>query len=289
MNDKCLFVSDLHGKINRYQKLFNLIEKEKPFAVFMGGDLLPSSVLHSFRAGENKSDFVTDFLVKNFTRLKNSMGEDYPLTFIIMGNDDPRIAEQIFLEFDQKGLWNYIQGKIVDLGSKYKVMGYSYVPPTPFLLKDWEKYDVVRDQVKPGCINPSEGFKTFNAENENLSETIQEDLNSLTFSSPMDNMICLFHSPPYKTMLDRAALDDVKTPQGNIDVHVGSLAIKNFIQNRQPYLCLHGHIHESSRITGNWKDKINRTSLISAAYEGPELAVISFHLADLGSAKRTII
>ena len=90
-------------------------------------------------------------------------------------------------------------------------------------------------------------------------------------------------------MLDRAALDDVKTPQGNIDVHVGSLAIKNFIQNRQPYLCLHGHIHESSRITGNWKDKINRTSLISAAYEGPELAVISFHLADLGSAKRTII
>ncbi len=288
MNDKCLFVSDLHGKINRYEKLFNLIEKEKPFAVFMGGDLLPSSVLHSFRAGENKSDFVTDFLVKNFSRVKNAMGEDYPHIFIIMGNDDPRIAEQILLEFHEKGLWNYIQGKVIDLGS-YKVLGYSYVPPTPFLLKDWEKYDIVRDEIKPGCINPSDGFKTFNDKNEYLSDTIREDLNTLTHLHDTNNMICLFHSPPYKTLLDRAALDDVKTPEGNIDVHVGSVAIKKFIEDRQPYLCLHGHIHESSRITGKWSDEINRTKLISAAYEGPQLAVISFHLKDLETAKRIVI
>ncbi|MFW5757574.1 MAG: metallophosphoesterase family protein [Bacteroidota bacterium] len=289
MNDKCLFVSDLHGKIKRYEKFFKVIEKEKPFAVFMGGDLLPSSVLHRFRAGENKCDFVRDFLVSNFANLKKQMDEHYPAVFIIMGNDDPRIAEEIFLEYNQEGLWNYIQGKVVDLGP-YKVLGYSYVPPTPFLLKDWEKYDMVRDEVKQGSINPSDGFKTFNVEHENLSDTIREDLNTLTQSyDDMDNMICLFHSPPYKTLLDRAALDDVKTTQGNIDVNVGSIAIKNFIQERQPYLCLHGHIHESSRITGKWRDKINRTRLISAAYEGTELAVISFYLSDLDSAERFVI
>jgi Icc-related predicted phosphoesterase len=34
------FVSDLHGKKDRYEKLFNKIEAEKPASVFLGGDLL---------------------------------------------------------------------------------------------------------------------------------------------------------------------------------------------------------------------------------------------------------
>lgn len=287
MNDKCFFVSDLHGKINKYEKLFKVIEEEKPLALFMGGDLLPSSVLHSFRAGENKSDFVSDYLVRNFSRLKNKMGDDYPGVFIIMGNDDPRIAEKILIEFHQQGLWNYVQGTIAELG-KYKVMGYAFVPPTPFLLKDWEKYDIEKNMVKPGCIDPSEGFKTSDVESKLHPDTIEEDLKDLTSSVDMENMICLFHSPPYNTLLDRAALDGVKTAEGEIDVHVGSVAIKNFIQYRQPYLSLHGHIHESSRITGKWREKINRTTLISAAYEGPELAVISFHLTNLDAVKRVV-
>ena len=37
----CFFVSDLHGKIDRYQKLFSFIKTEKPAAVFIGGDLFP--------------------------------------------------------------------------------------------------------------------------------------------------------------------------------------------------------------------------------------------------------
>jgi len=31
------------------------------------------------------------------------------------------------------------------------------VPPTPFLLKDWEKYDVSA-YVDPGCVSPEEGY-----------------------------------------------------------------------------------------------------------------------------------
>ena len=38
----CFFVSDLHGQLNRYQVLFSKILEEKPAAVFLGGDLLPS-------------------------------------------------------------------------------------------------------------------------------------------------------------------------------------------------------------------------------------------------------
>ena len=41
MSCRCFFVSDLHGKIDRYTKLFEAVASEKPQAVLLGGDLLP--------------------------------------------------------------------------------------------------------------------------------------------------------------------------------------------------------------------------------------------------------
>jgi len=37
--NNCFFVSDLHGKIDRYRKLFSEIITDEPSAVFLGGDL----------------------------------------------------------------------------------------------------------------------------------------------------------------------------------------------------------------------------------------------------------
>ena len=35
MSCRCLFVSDLHGKIERYDTLFSVAEEEKPDAMFL--------------------------------------------------------------------------------------------------------------------------------------------------------------------------------------------------------------------------------------------------------------
>jgi len=69
-------------------------------------------------------------------------------------------------------------------------------------------------------------------------------------------------------------------------VHVGSIAVRRFIETRQPHLTLHGHIHESARLTGSWRDRIGRTLLLSAAHDGPELALIRFDLEHPGNAIR---
>ena len=74
-----------------------------------------------------------------------------------------------------------------------------------------------------------------------------------------------------------------------LDVHVGSAAIAQFITEKQPYLTLHGHVHESTRLTGEWKQQFGRTWAFSAAHDGPELALVTFDLHNLREAQRELI
>jgi len=287
MNDLCFFVSDLHGKVERYKKLFDMIESLRPRAVFFGGDLLPAGIAKALRIGVGYNDFVSDFMVKQFSQLKDRMKNRYPAVFLILGNDDPRIEEKNIQFYERQGLWRYIHMKCADLAG-YTVYGYSYVPPTPFMMKDWERYDVSR-YVDPGCSHPTTGFRTVNIKEDIEFETIRKDLNNMTGDQDLSKAIFLFHSPPYYTFLDRAALDGVKIDHVPADVHVGSIAIKELIEERSPYITMHGHIHESSRITGYWKQKISKTWAFSAAYDGEELAVVQFSLAVPHEAERVII
>ena len=97
------------------------------------------------------------------------------------------------------------------------------------------------------------------------------------------------HAPPYDTHLDRAALDGKSIDHVPIDVHVGSIAVRRFIEARQPLLTLHGHVHESARLTGSWRERIGRTWCLSAAHDGPELALVRFDPEDPGGAVRDLL
>ena len=74
-----------------------------------------------------------------------------------------------------------------------------------------------------------------------------------------------------------------------LDVHVGSIAVKRFIERRRPMLTLHGHVHESARLTGHWQERIGRTLCLSAAHDGPELALVSFDTESLADAERVLL
>ena len=282
----CFFVSDLHGNIDRYQKLFAKIEEELPNILFLGGDILPP-VFYS-PANNEYDDFFEDILLKGFLKLKKNLGSSYPKVFLILGNDDGAYFEDSIVRAEDFGVWKYIHNKKIELG-EYNIYGYNYVPPTPFQLKDWEKYDVSR-YVDPGCISPEEGKHSKKLEkNEIKYSTIQNDIEKLVQEKNLDKSIFLFHSPPYKTKLDRAALDGKKIDHVPLDVHVGSIAIKRFIENQQPLLTLHGHIHESAEITGAWNDRIGKTYSFSAAHNGSELALVKFNLESLDKSERELL
>jgi Icc-related predicted phosphoesterase len=249
---------------------------------------MPSALALKQSVYEAYIDFIDGFLAPQFLELKDLLGSSYPEIFFILGNDDGKFIEPSLKQWDEKGIWNYIHFKKIPFGD-YFVYGYNYVPPTPFRLKDWEKYDVSR-YVDPGCISPEEGKYTITInENEIKYGTMKNDLELLTDNDDVSNSIFLFHSPPYKTNLDAAPLAGKIIDNVPLDVNVGSIAIKQFIEKRQPLITMHGHIHESSTITGSWKDKIGNTVCFSAAYEGKELSLIRFNPEEPAKAERELV
>jgi len=283
---KFIAVSDLHGRISRYEKLFELIRDEQPDAVFIAGDLTQG--FYRIHLGEDIEGFILKYLRDDLQKLKDEMQENYPAIFVIMGNDDPRLLEEAVQKLDADGLWNYVHNRRIEWKG-YHISGYAYVPPTPFQMKDWEKFDISRF-VDVGAIAPDGGFRTVEADPLELEwGTIKRDLEKLYADENLTYDICIFHSPPYKTQLDRAALDGKMIDYAPLDVHIGSIAIKEFIQKRQPLLTLHGHVHESTRITGNWQENINKTLMFNCANDGDELAVIRINTKDIGLAKRSLI
>jgi Icc-related predicted phosphoesterase len=284
----CFFVSDLHGLVARYRKLFRLIERERPRLLFMGGDILPSGILSMTNDKDVPSDFINHFLIKELVCLQSIMGREFPGIFVILGNDDGRLEESAMKAGEKKKLWKYMHQRAVDFEG-FRIFGYAYVPPTPFRCKDWERYDVSR-YVDPGCMSPEEGLHSTPVVMEEIRyATISDDLEKLAGGGVHERSVFLFHTPPYQTKLDRAALDGKKIDHVPLDVHVGSIAVKKFIERYQPLLSLHGHIHESARLTGSWRDRIGRTLCFSAAHDGPELALVRFDLERPGRAIRELV
>mgnify|MGYP006296108207 CR=1 FL=1 len=284
----CFFVSDLHGKLERYRSLFDAVARERPEAVFMGGDLLPGGFGLGASGERPPADFINEVIGHGLERLRDRLGADYPQIFVILGNDDPRFEEAAVLELATRGLWRYAQDRRSMFGWR-PVYGYAYVPPSPFALKDWERYDVSR-YVDPGCVSPEEGMRSVPvAEHVARYATIMEDLRRMTEGEDMSEAILLCHSPPYETTLDRADLDGKMVDHAPVDVHVGSIALRRFIESRRPLITLHGHVHESARLTGSWRDTLGPTHMFSAAHDGPELALVRFDPNEPESAARELI
>lgn len=274
-----LFATDLHGRTTRYQSLAAKIRAVEPAVLFLGGDLFPHRM---------EETFLQNYLVPEFAGLKNQMGERYPEVYLILGNDDPRIFVSAIQEAEARGLWRHVHNRKMPLG-EYSLYGYACVPPTPFRLKDWERYDVSR-YCDPGSVSPEDGVRTVPIDDADVKwGTIENDLAQLTRSDDMEQSIFLFHSPPYDTPLDRAALDGRFVDHVPLDVHIGSIAIRRFIEHRQPRLTMHGHVHESARITGEWMTRIGRTVCLSAAHDGPELALVHVDLDNPENSTREVL
>jgi Icc-related predicted phosphoesterase len=233
------------------------------------------------------NQFIKDTLFSPIINIQKSTRKTTRF-FIILGNDDPRIYEHIFIDADTKGILSYIHTKTIPWKHHF-ITGYSYVPPTPFLLKDLERYDISRF-VDVGAVSPEKGRRTLPVPPDEVRyATIADDLETLSKNAPVEHTMFLFHSPPYASVLDTIDASGKMVDHAPLDTHIGSIAIQRFIAEKQPLVTLHGHAHESARLTGQWMQRFGKTYSFSAAHDGPELAVVRFDTDALHSATRDLI
>jgi len=99
-----------------------------------------------------------------------------------------------------------------------------------------------------GGSPPSPFHMPFEMPDKELEAILKRAYESLPFEVNSEKLILVSHSPPKKTKLDKIRLG----------LHVGSEAVRRFIEIAQPILCICGHIHEARGI-----DKLGRTVLVN--------------------------
>ena len=241
---KILYTADLHGNQEYYKKLIAKAKDAEIKAVVIGGDLCPKGGPTVEDAVKIQKEFLEKFFIPELSKLKKDV-------FFIMGNDDFRINETILKNANEN--LKYINKKRFNLFNK-NIVGYSFVNPTPFSLKDWEKFEDEKKEMPPQTHDYE--IRTIKKE----EGTIKVYLNNLIKLSNPKKAIYVIHAPPFNTKLD---IISSRT-------HVGSKAIREFIEKEQPYLTLHGHIHESPQMSGSYIDKIGKTACINVGSSYPE-------------------
>jgi len=255
---KLLYTSDLHGETHLYQELLELSIASSAEIIALGGDLLPSFP-PSKRYEDmipNQRIFMDEFLLPFLKKILETTSVRQ--IFLIPGNWDagyPYLFTELFegiIDLSQK---NY------RLENDYELIGYPFVPPTPFRPKDYEKMDNPEapwpPQKNPSYIRSSGQSDQLIAVDPFVylrgQETIRDDLSQLPNPLYQKRAIYIMHSPPFGTKLDFI--------QGGKSA--GSRSIKVFIEENQPLLTLHGHIHESPEISGAYIDRIGETISIN--------------------------
>lgn len=153
-------------------------------------------------------------------RLEQFRKETGKPVFMIMGNDDFSINLDLLMKAEKDGLLVLAHGKVTAIGD-YSVMGYSFINHSPFIIKDWEREESM----------------------------MLRDMKELHAKAGGKKVIVLTHAPPFGTPLD--VLYDGS--------HVGSSAMREYIEKFQPFLYLCGHIHESPAMSGVSVHKAGKT------------------------------
>ncbi len=275
---KALFTADLHGKIQLFEELKIYAKNSSIEIILLGGDILPSS-LDQIKGYEdlilNQKTFIEKFL-HNF--LKGLLDiKTLKHVFLIPGNWD--VAYHYIFEEPLKEITDLcLKGRKLNNG--YELIGFPFVPPTPFRPKDYERRDdtssTIPPQKNPSYIRSENKGEKLIAVNPyqylREKETIDEDLSRLQKPHDSQKTIYIMHSPPFDTQLDR--IEGGKK--------CGSISIRKFIEKSQPLLTLHGHIHESPKLTGSYIDRIGNTlSINPGQFSFKNLQAVIFELDDI--------
>ncbi len=228
-----------------------------------------------------QAGFAQSFLRDFAVRIRDKAGARL---YAIPGNDDWMGALPSLIGLEPDGLILIPRDRTVPASGGFLLRGYSFVPPTPFLLKDFEKRDLSRDAPpsSPGRIVTTVDGRVGETDSASFfagRPAIEDDLAAWTLGEESGKTVCVMHGPPFGTVLDRLA--DGRP--------AGSRAVRDFLMRENPLLSLHGHIHESADASGAWAQTIGKTLSVNPGQTGGRLSAVWFDPSDpAGSMTHTL-
>ena len=294
---KILFATDMHGSEGTWRKFLNASAMMKVKVAICGGDLTGKMIVpvvegkdkkysyylmgkihtvgsdkleeafkdvrgigyypHLTNESEYKAmtenpkkvdDVFHDVMTTTLSRWFDLIPEKVPpetRVVVCPGNDDRTLVDDM-IEKHERVING--EGKVIDIDESHEMVSCGWVNPSPWKTAREEEEDKLEQRLER-YISQLKNVKT---------------------------AIFNFHAPPYQTKLDEAPLlDKDLNPiiQGGsvVMVPVGSKAVKKTIEKYQPFLGLHGHIHESSGSI-----KIGRTYCVNPGSEYAEGIIRAF-------------
>ncbi|HEU5098467.1 MAG TPA: metallophosphoesterase [Roseiflexaceae bacterium] len=303
------YSADLHGDIDSYRALLELAAAAGAQAAIVGGDLLPHAI-----ALKSALQVQRDFIAERLRPLLAWFRGRHPQidVYLLAGNDDWAGAIADLDQLERERLAFPLHERVYSLidkgpsgrgggeGTKEQqalapspplpftpseglwLAGYACVPLTPFSIKDYERRD---DGPLPpfsfGMAYTSQGgeIQPTRAETIAAQPSIAEALAALARQSDPRRTVYVCHSPPANTPLDQM-------PRGR---HVGSKALRAFIEQHAPPLTLHGHIHESPAMSGRYAARLGRTWSINPGHDPLRFQAVTLDTDDLaGTIEHTV-
>ena len=173
--------------------------------------------------------------------------------YMMPGNDDDWGVDEMIAHS------NYVVnpvGKIIQLNEHHEMISFDYANPTPWHTpREWSE---------------EEYYQRVTAKASELKNT--------------RNALFMIHVPPYDSGLDTAPeLDKTMRPKVTMGdvlrVPVGSTGVRKAIQELQPLVSVHGHVHEAGG-----QSKLGRTTCFNAGSEANQ-GILRGFVFDLGKDK----
>ena len=296
-NTKILFATDMHGSEGTWRKFLNASVMLKVNVAICGGDLTGKMIVPVV---EGKTKKYTYYLMgKTHTTdeaglekaFKDIRGIGY---YPHLTNEqeykemteNPQKVDQVFHDVMTSTLSRWLdlipekvpsETKVVVCpGNDDRTLVDEMIDQHKNVINGEGKVvqiDESHEMISCGWVNPSPWKTAREEEEDKLEQRLEKYISHL---KNVKSAIFNFHAPPYQTKLDDAPLlDKDLNPiiQGGsvVMVPVGSKAVKKMIEKYQPFLGLHGHIHEAA---GSMK--IGKTYCVNPGSEYAEGIVRAF-------------
>lgn len=282
---RLVYTADLHGDLDSYQALLDYAVSTGAQAAIVGGDLLPHAIKLDVAL-----QIQRDFINTKLRPLLEVFHRQHPeiKIYLLAGNDDWAAAISALDDLEKAGLAYPLHERVYPLISdapleqRLWIAGYACVPITPFSIKDFERCDV--DSMPPFSFRMA--YASWSGAIESITAgallrqpSITRSMEQLAVRSNPLQTIYVCHAPPANTALDHMPRDR----------HIGSEALRTFIETHTPPLTLHGHAHEAPQVSGQYAIRLGPTWSVNPGHDQRRFQAIALDTSDIaGSIEHTV-